>query len=280
MNKTLVAIVVAVLVLGGIAWYVYESRPQPAAEPPPVAELTPEPAAPAAPEPVPEAVQPPVQPSVDTPSPEFAEPALPPLAESDAYAGETLSGLVGEAAVLRYFTAENVVAKAVATIDALSGRQVPKPILALQGPGDDYPALEVSDPETVIRDENGDPVPQFVPDPAAYARYTPYVEMLEAVPPAEFVAQLRGNESLFDEAWRQLGYADSRFEDRLARVIDELLATPEVTDPPRLIRPEAYYLFADDRLEALGAGQKLLLRMGTDNASRVKSWLSEVRQAL
>lgn len=279
MNKTLVVVVVAVLVLGGIAWYVYDSRPQPVAEPPPVAEVAPEPATPAAPEPLPEAA-PPVEQAVEPLSPETPEDVLPALAESDAYAGETLSGLVGEAAVLRYFSAENVVSKAVATVDALSGRQVPKPILALQGPGDDYPALEISDPETVIRDENGDPVPQYLPDPAAYARYTPYVEMLEAVKPDEFVGQLRRNAALFEEAWRQLGYADGRFEDRLAQVIDELLATPSLDEPPRLIRPEAYYLFADEKLEALGAGQKLLLRMGTDNAARVKSWLVNVRQAL
>jgi len=279
MNKNLVVIAITVLVLGGIAWYVYESRPEPAAEPPPVAEIAAEPAAPVIPPPPPvteTAAE--AEPAAPPPAPEEAP--LPPLEESDVYTGEILSALVGEAAALRYFTAENVVAKAVATIDALSGRQVPKPILALQGPGDEYPALEVADPATIIRNEAGDPMPQFVPDPAAYGRYTPYVEMLEAVDPDTFVAELRRNAPLFDEAWRQLGYADGRFEDRLARVIDELLATPEMTEPPMLVKPEAYYRFVDENLESLGAGQKLLLRMGEDNAARVKSWLSQVRQAL
>jgi len=48
----------------------------------------------------------------------------------------------------------------------------------------------------------------------------------------------------------------------------------------RLIKPEAYYLFADKDLESLSAGQKILIRMGPENAARVKSKLTEIRAAL
>jgi hypothetical protein len=63
-------------------------------------------------------------------------------------------------------------------------------------------------------------------------------------------------------------------------VIDDLLATPSVEEPYRLIKPEAVYVFADEELESLSAGQKIMLRMGSDNAARVKSKLSEFREAL
>ena len=76
------------------------------------------------------------------------------------------------------------------------------------------------------------------------------------------------------------GYPEGEFNDRLLAIIDELLATPEVSDPVQLIKPEAYFLFADPELEALSAGQKILLRMGSANAGRVKSKLLEVRAAL
>ena len=280
MKKTL-AVLVVVVVLGGMAWYLYQSRPEPVAEAPPAVEVAPQPepaVEPEAPAPANELPEPPVALPEALPEPEEA--ALPPLAESDPYVSQTLDGLVGEAAVLRYFSTENVVHKAVATVDALGSRQVPKPILPLNGPAGEYPAVPNPDPATEIRDEAGDPIPQFLSDPAGHARYTPYVEMLEAVPPAEFVQLLQTNEALFDEAFRQLGYADARFADRLAGVIDELLATPDVDEPLRLMKPEAYYLFVDDKLEALSAGQKILLRMGKDNAARVKSWLSQVREAL
>jgi hypothetical protein len=279
MNRTLAAVVAVIVVLGGIAWYVYQGRQESAAPPPAAVETVPEPA----PLVVPEAPQPEVEaPAPVAPPPaEFVEEEpLPALEESDAYVSATLGGLVGEAAVMRYFAGENIVDKAVATVSALDGRQVPKPILALHGPGDEYPAIPITDPETVIRDAAGDPVPQYRADPAAYARYRPYVEMLEAVEPGAFVDLLREHEELFDESFRQLGYANGRFEDRLAQIIDQLLATPAVDEPLRLVKPEAFYLFADERLEALSAGQKILLRMGNDNAARVKSWLSEVRKTL
>jgi hypothetical protein len=280
MKKTLTVLVI-VVVLGGIAWYLYQSRSEPVAEAPPAVAVAPAAEMPAEPEtPLPEVVAP--EPPVAMPEAVAApeEEPLPPLAESDAYVSNTLDDLVGEAAVLRYFSTENIVHKAVATIDALGARQVPKPILPVNGPGGDYPAVPNPDPATVIRDEAGDPISQYLSDPAGHARYTPYVEMLEAVPPAAFIDLLRENGPLFDDAFRQLGYTDTRFEDRLAGVIDELLATPEVEEPLRLMKPEAYYLFVDDDLEALSAGQKILLRMGKANAARVKSWLSQVRETL
>ena len=66
----------------------------------------------------------------------------------------------------------------------------------------------------------------------------------------------------------------------LLEVIDELIAAPSPSLPIHLIKPEAYYLYVDEELEALTAGQKVLLRMGPDNAARVKAKLAEIRNAL
>ncbi|MBW2505100.1 MAG: DUF3014 domain-containing protein, partial [Deltaproteobacteria bacterium] len=41
-----------------------------------------------------------------------------------------------------------------------------------------------------------------------------------------------------------------------------------------------YYKFADPQLEALSSGQKVLLRIGPENASRLKAILTGYRQAL
>ena len=40
------------------------------------------------------------------------------------------------------------------------------------------------------------------------------------------------------------------------------------------------YEYADPELESLSGGQKLLLRMGNDNAGAVKVWLSSFRQSI
>jgi hypothetical protein len=40
------------------------------------------------------------------------------------------------------------------------------------------------------------------------------------------------------------------------------------------------YQFADPELEARSAGQKILIRMGSENAARIKAKLQEVRREL
>jgi hypothetical protein len=188
--------------------------------------------------------------------------------------------LAGAEPVEQYVVSEDVVSRLVATVDALSGRQVPESIKAVQGPGGEFQATADDNPSSVIRNAAGDPIPQYLVDPVNYRRYTPYVETLENMSTAELAAAYRDYRPLFEEAFRQLGYPDGDFDQRLTAVIDELLATPDVTAPVRLIKPEAYYLYADKDLEALTAGQKVLLRMGPENAARVKAKLAEIRDAL
>jgi len=272
-------ILVILVVLGLCAWYLFGIREETVEEAPAPVPIAVEEAAPP-----PVAVEETVQPELTSPAaseePAIEQPALPPLAESDPVAVATLSGLVGDEAVRQHMVSEDVIPRLVATIDALSAGQVPAAIKAVEGPGGEFQATADDDPASVVRNAAGDPIPQYVLDPVNYQRYTPYVEMLEAADTAEIAASYRDYRPLFEEAFRQLGYPDGDFDQRLRAVIDELLATPEVAGPVRLIKPEAYYLYADKELEALTAGQKVLLRMGPDNAARVKAKLTAIRDAL
>ena len=262
-------IIIILVVLGLGAWYllsVQKGALEEAPAPPPVEEeATAEP---------------------DVGSPVVAEeaapeqPPLPPLADSDPVAVEALSGLVGSEPVQQYVVSEDVIPRLVATLDALSGKQVPASIKAVEGPGGNFQATADEQPDSVIRNAAGDPIPQYVVDPVNYRRYTPNVEMLEAADTADIVASYQDYRPLFEEAFSQLGYPDGDFDQRLRSLIDELLATPDVSGPVRLIKPEAYYLYADEELESLTAGQKVLLRMGPDNAARVKAKLTELRDTL
>lgn len=271
-----------VVVLAAVGWYLYNAS-EPAVEEaavpgstPLVEETVPPPAVTAPPVTEPAMVEP-----APEPEPEVEEPALPDLAESDEEALQTLSNLVGETApVQNYVVEEGVISRIVATVDALDGRQVPAVIQAVEGPGGELQATPDEQPDTIIRNEVGDPIPQYQLNPANYRRYTPYVEMLEAVEPEDVASTYRAYEPLFEEAFDQLGYPEGNFEERLLTVIDEMLATPEPEQPLQLVKPEAYYLFADEDLESLSAGQKVLLRMGPENARRVKAKLREIRSAL
>lgn len=59
-----------------------------------------------------------------------------------------------------------------------------------------------------------------------------------------------------------------------------MLAAPDIKGPVKLVRPKVMYQFADPSLEARSAGQKILIRMGSDNAGRIKAKLNEIRHEL
>ena len=206
--------------------------------------------------------------------------ALPPLAESDELVLDSLSGLAGEASVMRFFVSDNVVSRFVASVDALTSRQVPGQIMAVQDLGGEFMTTANEYPDTVMRNSQGDAIPQYLLNPANYQRYQPQVEMFEALNTQELVGLYRDYAPLSQQAYIELGYPDGDFDARLIEVIDSLLSTPEIGEPLRLIKPEAFYLFANPDLEALPAGQKVLLRMGPMNARRVKEKLREIRTAL
>lgn len=272
--------VIALAIAAAAGWYFISTYQQqsevPEAElPPPVAVTPTEPAAP-----IPAAEPPAVSPPPPMAEPVVEAPPLPDLEESDEEVGQALVGLVGEPAARRYFVDDNLVSRAVATVDRLDSAQVPGSVRVVRGPEGPFEATADDRPDAPILNDQGDPVPQFVIDPVNYRRYVPYVEMFEALDASDVVQQYQTYKPLFEQAFEQLGYADVTFDQRLAEVIDELLATPEVPDPVRLIKPEGVYLYADPELEALTAGQKMLIRMGKDNAARVKSKLAEIRAML
>ena len=275
----------ALLVLLGVAAYYYFSVYQQAESPTAVSTTAPAVVSETEPEPIqlPEevVVTEGSETGFETTSPTPVEELpLPMLMDSDPLALESLGGLIGEPAVIQYLVSDNVISRIVATVVTMGSRQIPGVVQAVQGPESNFAAIVNEQPETLIRNEEGDPVPQFVINPANYRRYTPYVELLEAVDTQQLAENYHGYYALFQEAYHQMGYADGEFNDRLAAIIDELLATPEATDPVNLVKPEAFFLFADPDLESRSAGQKILLRMGSANAARVKSKLAEIRAAL
>lgn len=111
-------------------------------------------------------------------------------------------------------------------------------------------------------------------------RYQPFVKVIEAVDPKQLAAVYFHLYPLFQQQYRALGYPGRYFNDRLIETIDHLLATPEVQGPIRLVQPRVLYQFADPELEKLSAGQKAMIRIGPDNAARVKARLRAIRAEL
>ncbi|NHA13728.1 DUF3014 domain-containing protein [Thioalkalivibrio sp. XN279] len=197
-----------------------------------------------------------------------AEPAapLPSLDESDAEARAVIAAAAGETLASQHLAANDVIRKLVATTDNLSrdglwiqARVVP-PIGGLF-------LVEGEEDELYIA-------------PANYERYAPLFRLVEAVDIGMLADAYRRHYPLLQQAYEELGYPGRQFHNRALEIIDHLLATPRVSGPLALARPHVLYQFADPELEALSPGQKILLRIGPENAAIARTKLIQLRTAL
>jgi hypothetical protein len=236
------------------------------------------------------AIPPPATPAaVPAPAPIVAAPSAPPAAsgiqhpiEASAAASSPepkgqLNELFGRKAVDSLFQTDNFPRRLVATVDNL-------------GRGHASPRLWPVNPAPGRFSVGGTPEqPVISPDNAS--RYAQVLLLLETVDMPQAAATYARLYPQFQKAYEELGYPNGYFNDRLIEVIDLLLATPEPEGPVQLElptsnapvqppRPWVLYQFSDPALEALPAGQKILLRMGPVNERRIKAKLAEFRKLI
>jgi hypothetical protein len=111
-------------------------------------------------------------------------------------------------------------------------------------------------------------------------RYAPYVKLARAIDAHALAAVYLRFYPLFQRAYEDLGYPGGYFNDRLVETIDDLIAAPEVAGEIRLVRPKVFYEFANPDLEALSAGQKIMLRIGSENAAVIRAKLLELKREI
>lgn len=205
------------------------------------------------------------------PEPEDAEPL-----EPTGIAG-ALGDWLGARQADTFLQTGDFARRFVATVDNL-GRSHAPPSIWPVNPAEGRFTVETRGEETVIAASNAD-------------RYTPLVTLAEAVDVSRAVDLYVRMYPLLQAAYEDLGFPKAHFNDRLIRVIDLLLASPEpeapipvqlteVKGPQRSLRPWVRYEFADPALEDLSAGQKIMVRVGADNQRRLKARLAALRQAL
>lgn len=114
-------------------------------------------------------------------------------------------------------------------------------------------------------------------DPENYARYRVLVDWLVFADPDAVVDLYRRYYPLLQKSYESLGYPQGYFNDRVVAVIDHLLEAEVPENPPRVVRPHVLYEYADPALESLSGGQKLMIRMGSENAMRTKQALEALR---
>jgi hypothetical protein len=263
MQRALPWIALVVALAAATGWY-YWSRLQPGSAP--AAPQAPVAAAPAVP---PELQPPPPGPAqhpIEHAQPAAAAPAapVPPLAESDKFILDALVGSVGRDAVLSWFNVGDYVRRIVVTVDNLPQKRAPArlwPVTAMPG------SLATAGRDAAV-----------TIDATNAARYAPFIRVVESMDTGRFVALYVHLYPLFQQAYAELGHGNRHFNDRLVEVIDHLLAAPEPKGPLLLTKPWIMWEYADPQLEALSAGQKTLVRVGPENAARLKAKLRDIRR--
>ena len=198
-------------------------------------------------------------------APETSSVPLPELEKSDAPVREALGKVMGKSGGLLMMS-EELIYHIVITIDNLPRKQLPARVVPLKRAADIF-VTEGKDETLAIGAQNA-------------RRYAAYVTAAQTTDSAKLVTLYRHFYPLFQKAYRELGYPRGNFNDRLVVAIDDLLAAPDPAPPIRLTQPKVLFEYADPELENRSAGQKIMIRIGRENAATIKAKLHEIRREI
>lgn len=219
------------------------------------------------------------QPSIAHPIDLPQDAAPPTLAQQDKLITQALSKLLGSKPGAAVVIRDDFVRRAVVTIDNLGRTHAAPRLWPVEPPAGKFSVQRLGEQDVIAI--------------ANSARYNAFVTLASSINVARAAALYKQHYPVFQTAYQELGYPQAYFNDRFVAVIDQLLATPESPQPlpVKLVevkgegalastQPWTRYEFVDPQLEALPAGSKMLLRMGSDNAQRLKAQLTAFRSAI
>ena len=166
----------------------------------------------------------------------------------------------------KYFNLQEQARRLVITVDNLPREHVPSQLRVTRGV-----------PELLRVKKDGETITL---DPSNYERYDriiSYVEKMDARKIGRLYAKFY---PLLQRTYEETGFPEERFHDRVLAALDDMMDAPRPTGPIRLVQPKVLYRFEDDHLENLSAGQKIMIRVGPDNAARLRKMLARVRAAI
>lgn len=192
---------------------------------------------------------------------------LPSLNASQPFVMEEITALEAGEQVSGYLTGDDLVRKFVVFADNVREGSLPQL---------DYPIRRLPQAMAVRElDEN-----LYEMQEVSYRRFTPLVDALAAINPQQGVALYETIKPLLADAYTEIGYRNSDFDEVIIGAIDEILQARTAEGPFQLIKPKVMYVYADAEIEAMSPVEKQLLRMGPENAEKLKATLRQYRDLL
>jgi hypothetical protein len=201
-----------------------------------------------------------------TPTPE-APVELPGLNDSDAFVLARMSAFETGTALLNLVTSEEVLRRFVVFVDNVAEGNLPQL---------DYPIRRLQQ-NVAVREVDTN---LYEMQTVSYQRYTALIDGLAAVDPDVAVPLYRLVKPLLQEAYAEIGYPNRDFDATLLRAIDTVINARTAEGPFQLVKPRVMYLYADSEIESYSPVEKQLLRMGPQNAEKLKLALAQYRERL
>jgi hypothetical protein len=189
------------------------------------------------------------------------------LATSDMVVRELVAEVSSHPKLAAWLVNEDLVRRFVASVNNIASGVSPQAHLGFLRPKVGFEVDQTRNGVLVIETDS-------------YGRYDLVAQVFASLDTVGTVALYRELKPLIDEAYAEIGPANAKFDDRLDRAFDLLLAVPVLEKPAQVEQLIVTYAWADDELEALSGAQRHFLRMGPDNVSLIQGKLGEFRAAL
>ncbi|WP_101757485.1 DUF3014 domain-containing protein [Oceanicoccus sp. KOV_DT_Chl] len=155
--------------------------------------------------------------------------------------------------------------KWVLALDLMAEGKLPKRYRPVDYPMDKF-AVEPMGLDTVAAEDN-------------QQRMTSLIDTITAIKPAQAASYYRAWLPIIEKAYDEQGKNNS-VDQRLRQAISQVLAVDSLEQPAALIRPSVLYKFEDPVLEDASDIEKLLWRMGPENAEKLQNFLRDLRAEL
>jgi hypothetical protein len=241
-RKLVIAISVAVLLLGAAIaafWFWKQSQHRPS---PTVAE--------------------------QIPAPTTAEPSTRPvsIAEGDNLLRQLGSQLSSSPALAKWLAETDILRRLVAAVNLIADGSSPRAVVGFLAPAGKFE----------VRTENR----RLYPSPKSYSRYDAVTRTLTSIDPVAAGKAYATLKRYIDAVFAEIGRPNRSFDAVFHQAIDRLTSTPITNESPELKEGVLVYVYADPKLESLSAAQKHLLRMGPINGLAIQRWLKHLDEAL
>ncbi|RKG86320.1 DUF3014 domain-containing protein, partial [Corallococcus terminator] len=188
------------------------------------------------------------------------------LSGTDPRVRELLKGLSSDADFARWLAAEDLVRRFAAATNLVAEGQSPRMPLSFMAPAGGFQVAKRKG-RTLMA-------------PESTARYDTLARVIASLDVKAVQRVYQELKPLLDAAHAELAPPGRGLDPTLSQAIARLTRVPVPRTPVELTPRGALYVYADPNLEALGAAEKHLLRMGPDNMRKVQAKLTELATAL